>query len=283
LNAIDRFTREIVSADGRPRSSEIDLDFGALNFIDGSGYTVLSNTIGWLIDNGVQIGFINFENMESPAISYLDDCGFFRNYIKIPLSRFSSIRSTTLPCVSVLSAQAFSWIEHKLTPWLQYELDASYNSLSSVRTCIKELFNNISDHSRRNTGYVHAQHYPNVRQIRITVSDFGVGIPATIKSRFGEMSDGAALELAAQEGITARSRPNNMGAGLNYLIDTVTNNDGIVLIHSLSGSLRSSLERGKQVRRASVGRGSYPGTLIDIALDTRLFVGDDDDRGTVEW
>lgn len=152
-----------------------------------------------------------------------------------------------------------------------------------MRTCIKELFNNIHDHSTLSTGFVHVQHYPNNKQVRITVSDFGRGIPSTIRSRFGAMRDDAAILMATEEGVTAKSQPNNMGAGLAYLIDRITGCDGKVRIHSLSGNLYCFRDMNGQRKVANQGNGSYPGTLIDISLDTRLFVPDEEERIDIEW
>jgi hypothetical protein len=68
------------------------------------------------------------------------------------------------------------------------------------------------------------------------------------------------------------------------LIDVITANDGSVSMHSFSGSLNCFRGRNDQPeRRAFTGNGTYPGTLVDITLDTRLFVGDDDERVEVEW
>lgn len=283
LSAIDRFTQQIVNADGSPKDLEVILDFRRLGFIDGSGYTVLSNTVGWLIHKGVKCSFDNFKDTKKGAISYLSDCGFFKKYIGYDITPIPRTRDTTLPCVSIEQAQAFSWIENSFSPWMEYTLFETYGSLSSLRSCIKELFNNIGDHSMQNTGFVHVQHYPNLKRVNITVSDFGIGIPHSIRAKYGDMTDAEAIYLASQEGITAQSRPNNMGAGLNYVIDRITGMGGNVLIHSLGGNLTCSRENNRQIRKRSSGRGSYPGTLIDIGFDTRLFVGDDDDRGEVEW
>ena len=283
LNAIDRFAAEVVAPDGKPSDSSYVLDFSRLDFIDGSGYTVLSNTIEWLRYHGASVYFKNVIELQREGIRYLDGCGFFERYLGKKIIRDSRCKNTTLPCTPVEFAKVFSWIEHELSPWLSYALNTSHASLSGVRTCVKELFNNISDHAAVHTGFVHAQHYPNIREVKITVSDFGVGIPTTIRRRFGKMTDSEAIRMSAEEGITSQSRPNNMGAGLNFLIDCVTGNDGSVLIHSLSGSLKCFRDKGRQRRQTANWRSSYPGTLVDIALDTRLFVGDDDERGEVEW
>lgn len=99
------------------------------------------------------------------------------------------------------------------------------------------------------------------------------------------MNDGEAIIHATKEGVTAKSQPNNMGAGLSYLVDTVLGNRGIVRFHSLSGNLTCETDnRGKRRLRTRNGCGHYPGTLIELELDTRLFVGDeDDDRVDFEW
>jgi anti-sigma regulatory factor (Ser/Thr protein kinase) len=275
----------IVGSGGKPSSFEVTLDFGRLNFIDGSGYTVLSNSIEWMLYHGTNVRFINFERVNNFAIQYLDDCGFFYYYGQRYLRVDAKVRSTTLPCMPIEQTKAFGWIESKLSPWLGYIFDANKSRLSSIRTCVKEVINNISDHSTMNTGFVHAQHYPNAKQVKITMSDFGAGIPNTIRNRYGVMPDHEAIIHATKEGITAKSRPNNMGAGLSYLVDTVLGNRGVVRFHSLSGNLTCLCDtKGKRVYHARSGTGVYPGTLIEIEIDTRLFVGDEDDeRGELEW
>jgi hypothetical protein len=75
-----------------------------------------------------------------------------------------------------------------------------------------------------------------------------------------------------------------MGAGLNYLIETIVGKGGAVSIYSASGSLYCSRGKGGKVDRLPAnGNGAYPGTLVDIQLDERFFVGDDEERGEVEW
>lgn len=284
LTATSRFVRGIVGANGSPNDSTFNFDFSMINFIDGSGYTVLSNTIAWLLSQKIECTFSNFKNLQKQAITYLDDCGFFWRYTGSSLRYDARVRDTTLPCVAIEHAQAFGWLENTLSPWLGYVMNVSHGALASVRTCVKELFHNINDHSMQHTGFVHVQHYPNIKRVGITVSDFGTGIPNTIKARFGNMGDGAAILHASQEGVTAKTQPRNMGAGLNYLIDRVTANEGRVQIVSLAGYLNCFRDRGGATRRLpSVGNGTYPGTLVDISLDTRLFVGDEEERVEVEW
>jgi hypothetical protein len=282
MDAIDKFTRDIVDSDGKPIDKNFSFDFSRLSFIDGSGLTVLNNTIAWIKDNNCRLEIVSNSNT-SDGIRYLDDCGFFGLHLKKKIFFDSKPRKTTLPCVSVSNANSFSWIENNLSPWLEWVLYTSNSSLGSIRACMKELFNNILDHSHKNTGFIHAQHYPTSHNIKITVSDFGVGIPHTITQSFGPMNDAQAIFHAAKEGVTSQSRPNNMGAGLNFLIDCITSNDGTVTVHSRRGHLFCRRYRGNQERNPRLTKGSYPGTLVEISLDTRMFQGDDDERGELEW
>jgi hypothetical protein len=284
-DAISKFTSRIVGNGGNPAANDVTLDFSDLQFIDGSGYTVLSNCMEWMLSKGVIVRIRYFDNINNHAIQYLDDCGFFARYAKSPLRSFARVRPTTLPCTPVEQTRAFGWIEYTLSPWLEATLGASKPQLASVRAAVKEAINNIGDHSTINTGFVHAQHYPNIRCIKITISDFGAGIPATIRRQYGDMSDDAAIIHATKEGTTARSKPNNMGAGLNYLVDVTLANRGAVRFHSLSGNVTCVCgKRGERTYENRRGTGHYPGTLLEIELDTRLFVGDEDDeRGDFEW
>lgn len=101
-----------------------------------------------------------------------------------------------------------------------------------------------------------------------------------MRSRYGDLRDDVAIWKAAQEGVTAKTTPNNRGVGLDYLITTVLSNGGRVGIYSFSGSL---LAAPYQERQAHLGNGSYPGTLVDIALPTHAFVGDDDEEEDMQW
>jgi anti-anti-sigma regulatory factor len=283
-SAVHKFTAGFVSQSGEPLNHKIVFDFGSLDFIDGTGFTMLCNAIEWLAFNGCEILFRGHGNETRQGIIYLDRCGFFQSYIGNKLSLSNRPLDTAIPCISVTHANAHGWIHSTLSPWLCRNLNVNDDRLPSIRTLVKEIFNNIADHSTCNTGFIHVQHYPNIRQIRLTVSDFGQGIPSTMRRSFGYMKDSEAIFKACQEGVTSKSKPTNMGAGLNYVIDVVLFNQGRLAIHSYNGGLNCVIQNGKQKRSPFAGNGTYPGTLLDITLDTRTFLGDEsDDVGTVEW
>jgi len=59
ITAVNKFTSQLFNQDAEPVSNSFVFDFEKLNFIDGSGYTVLSNSIAYLLHKGVKVAFRN--------------------------------------------------------------------------------------------------------------------------------------------------------------------------------------------------------------------------------
>jgi hypothetical protein len=230
------FTGAVVGPDGYPRDDAFNFNFQNLSWIDGSGLTVFCNTLEWLHSHGVKMTFSGHD-LAKNAIVYLDDCQFFARYLGAKLRPQAKARTTTLPFVQVAHADTFGWLEFTFTPWMSRVLQTNPASLGSVRACIKEVFLNISDHSSQSSGFVHVQHYPRANEVKVTLSDFGKGIPANIRTKCPDIDDGAAILRATQPGFTTKSTPRNMGVGLDFLIESVTGNKGSVAIYSFRGSL----------------------------------------------
>lgn len=282
--ALYAFTSQVVGPDGFPRDNHFTFDFAHLAFIDGSGLTVFSNTLEWLHSHKAAVYFTNHNRPHSASICYLDDCGFFSRNIGQSLRSFARVRPTTLPFMRVDQSEAFSWLENNFTPWMSGVLSVPSGALGSIRACVGEVFNNIPDHSTETIGFAHIQHYPNVKNVRITVSDFGRGIPNSIRAALPGLSDADAILKATEEGFTSQSTPRNRGMGLDTLIRCVTSNEGNVSIYSFSGALtcwRNS--DGTIFRHTSQGSGAYPGTLVDISLKTDKFVGDEFEEEEMIW
>lgn len=75
-----------------------------------------------------------------------------------------------------------------------------------------------------------------------------------------------------------------MGAGLSYLVDTMVANRGVTRFHSRRGNVTCICDKnGDKKFLQRPGSGIYPGTLVELEFDTRLFVGDEIDRIDLEW
>lgn len=279
-----RFVAGVVDREGGPAADRIVLDFGRLSWIDASGMTGLSNTIEWLKRRGVVCTHRNAA-LHSEAARFLDDCGFFRTSLGGPLSPLSRTRSTTFPLCRVSHAQSHEYLEFRLMPWLMGTLSLNRASLHEIDVCIRELFNNINDHSGEEVGCVFVQHHPRIGTVAISISDFGVGIPDTIRRVRPFDDDADAIVFACEEGVSTRSRPSNMGIGLHYLIQNVVSRyRGSLRIHSGRG--RVEVARGPLggvERTALPSLGLYPGTFFDISIPTDGVERVGDGREDLEW
>lgn len=282
--SLPSFTSQIVGTDGHPKADQFTFDFSSLNFIDGSGMTVISNTMEWLDYRKVKMFFSGHKRPHVDCISYLDDCGFFHRHLGESVRPHARVRSTTLPFTKVAHADAHNWLEASFTPFMCNALGVQSGALASIRSCVGEIFNNIQDHSTLNIGFAHVQRYPNMKRVVVTISDFGRGIPNSMRQRHPGLTDTEAVLRATEEGITSQTTPRNRGLGLDLLIRRVTGNSGYVTIYSFNGAIScSSDDYGNIVKTPIMGNGAYPGTLVEISLRTDCFVGDDFEEEDMQW
>jgi len=210
--SIYRLVASVLDEQHNARCKTIFLDFAPLQFIDSAGVTVLSNLIEFLKKVGAKTYFKGHKGLSGP-VRFLDDSGFFKQYLKYSLVPDAQVRSTTLPLQLVEYKKSYGYVGFDLIPWLARALSTDELSLSTIKVCFQEIFNNINDHSEVKIGCVFAQHYPKDDRVQMTVSDFGVGIPAKVQAVEPQHNDQQAIRRAAEQGFTTQSTVRNR-AGL---------------------------------------------------------------------
>lgn len=276
--------RDAIDEQMQPRDQEIEFDFSRLTFSDACGVTLIANLIEWLRKHSVSAKYANCD-CSTPAVRYLDDCGFFETYWGQALSPYAHIRGTTYPFRRLHCSESHQWIDGNVFPWIAAKTGLREGALGEFKTCIRELFNNIKDHSSEEVGCMHLQKYPNAERLKIAVSDFGVGIPHEVRKVKPHATDEYALYLATQEGFTSKPGGKNMGAGLSYLIDNVVGRaHGTLSIYSGAGEIRFSRDNtGKTSHNVSLANGRYPGTLVSMTLRTDMIPDEEGEVGELLW
>lgn len=139
--------------------------------------------------------------------------------------------------------------------------------LQSFEWALNEIAGNILIHAEVTQGWIQVVLHPSTQHLAIVVADGGIGIPDTIRHAFPELrnaSDEDAIAHALKEGIT--SKPDyGQGKGLTGTLEIVkANAKGRLSVHS-----RSGLVEWREGRLNIKGNfPPFPGTLIDIQLDT---------------
>ena len=130
---------------------------------------------------------------------------------------------------------------------------------------VAEIYINANDHSQSGIGvFSCGQHYPKMGRLHLTVVDFGVGIPAQVRSlpENATFSSPAALAWAFQEGNTTRRDGIPRGLGLNLLQGFIRKNHGNLTIWSNDAQVSIG---DNEVKYESHDI-NFNGTLVDIAL-----------------
>lgn len=278
-----RLVDAISNGAGSRLPNEVCFDFSRLKFIRPAGACFLSNMAHWLMSRGVRVSFAGCDPSSGP-VRYLDDSLFFEQHTGKKLLSDARPRSTTLPLQRIAHASSLMWLEHTFIPWLSRESGLQPGALGEIKVCVAELFNNILDHSQLDHGSAFIQHFPKEKRVTIAVSDFGRGIPETVRRVRAGVSDRDAIVLASQEGFTSKSNARNMGTGLSYLMTVATGLcRGDVTIYSLGGMVKFAAVDGVIRPRALPGTGFCPGTMVEINVSTEFIPDYGDDRGELEW
>lgn len=278
-DTIYRFVSTVLDENHDARCKTIYLDFEPLTFIDPTGVTVLSNVIEFLRKVGAKTYFKGHKTLSDPVL-FLDDSGFFKQYLGYHLRSDARVRPTTSPLKLVEYKNSYGYVGFHLVPWLADKLGTDERSLSTIKVCLYEVFNNIEDHSQVNIGCVFGQHYPREQRIQLTVSDFGVGIPARVQAVEPQHNDQQAIRRAAEQGFTTQTTVRNRGAGLDVLVrNVVAKNGGVINIQSGGGILSCTRNRDGTVKRTPRSAGGfYPGTMIQLTLNATTFISDELDE-----
>ncbi len=127
---------------------------------------------------------------------------------------------TAMPIRRVEEESMFSYIDSTQKYFRSF---CDGKDLSMLDLCLSELINNVHNHSHSSIGaYVFCQYYSSQNEIKLAVSDLGIGIPMSVNSfnkskNQKELSSRECVIWALKENMTTKSIPQNMGKGLDII------------------------------------------------------------------
>jgi hypothetical protein len=102
-----------------------------------------------------------------------------------------------------------------------------------------EIYSNAFEHSNSQIGIMSCgQHYPKLHELKLTVVDFGIGIPSSVRAhlRMSGMDTKDALKWAFTKGNSTKSESTvARGLGLDLLKEFVSINEGSLEVYSNNG------------------------------------------------
>lgn len=145
-------------------------------------------------------------------------------------------------------------------------VDIETSTKNEVIQTVLELYRNAFDYSCSEIGvFTCGQHYPNMSELRLSIVDFGVGIPYNVRKHLqqGDMLAKNALQWAFKRGNTTRQGISG-GYGLDMLTlkSFVNDKKGKIEIYSHDGQVIIA-PSGEIYQNAST---FFKGTMINISL-----------------
>lgn len=250
----------------KPKYKKYFFDFREIEFITPSGLTILVNVIRWLLLNECDV--ISLSNDKNKAIKYLTDAGFFKAFGPNANPTLQNpARRTIMPLQLLTDEQSTAWVHGAFPIWLDAQCDTKKNEvINSISGCVAELLNNIKDHSRQNISCIFGQYYPkNGNYIELAISDYGIGIPASIRAAHNDLTDDVdCLQQAIKQGVSSQSTPRNRGSGLNHIINYIPKQiEGSLVIYS--GCAKLSCQNNPSEIECKSNH-FFPGTAIIINI-----------------
>lgn len=132
---------------------------------------------------------------------------------------------------------------------------------------VAEIYTNAFTHAQSPIGVTSCgQHYPNKKLLKLTVADFGVGIPANVRTylKNGTLADEEALRWAFTDGHTTATADHiSRGMGLGMLERFVQLNQGMLEIYSDGAYVCIDKDGQRFTRREQ----TFHGTIVNITLN----------------
>ena len=181
-------------------STKVVLDFVDCKFIYPDYALLFLCTIKHLENLKIKItGEIKYN--DSDLVNYLCRMNFFKNLnVNIP-DKFKRIETDKFVEIQNYNEENQLDVLKKIMTVIVNNSCINENVSTSLDYCLNEVLDNVLNHSEIKNGWVVAQYFPKLNQIRIIVGDVGVGIHESLKDTYSYKEDESILKCI-ERGVT---------------------------------------------------------------------------------
>ena len=240
--------------------SGIILDFSKCYFLRQNAVTFLGGLIRSLQSQGKTVN-IKWDTLHNNIATNLQQNGFmhvFKNDCKPWDGNSIPYREDVIQDECLVDYLKDNWLGKG---WIN--IGQKLQNLIVSR--VYEIYANAFEHGQSNIGvFSCGQYYPRLGVLKLTVVDFGVGIPSHVRNYLKDpgLSADESIKWAFQPGTTTRLGEVTGGIGLDFLKQFVNLNQGKLEIFSHDGyAIIDECNESYQVRQTF-----FEGTLVNITL-----------------
>jgi anti-sigma regulatory factor (Ser/Thr protein kinase) len=242
----------------------IDLDFSDCVFLKQNAVAFLGGMIASIKSEGRSV-YLKSDTLSSALRTNLEQNGFlYEMGLDVAPWDGNSVpyRQDIKPDMETISWYLKEkWIGRG---WLNIHPDL----IDAIVGNVLEIYSNAFTHGYSSIG-VHScgQRYPQLKELKITAVDFGIGIPKSVRDYLQSIgkpysiSDDKTLQLAFQEGFS--TRPGLGGLGLKLLKEFIQINNGRLDIYSHRGHAVIDSDG----ERYEIMNSFFKGTVVNISIN----------------
>lgn len=241
---------------------DITIDFNYCEFMGHSGVAFLGGLVHLIKARGGHVKF-NWGSLRPNIRMNLTQNGFLGQFG----GKAGPWQGNSIPFRSDLRHNATEIGDYLRYKWLgRGWVRISPRLQEAITGTVSELYLNAFEHGHSEIGvFSCGQHYPKMGMLHLTVIDFGIGIPTSVRAlpENAPLTTAEALAWALQSGTTTKKQNGiSRGLGLNLLQDFVTKNHGNLTIFSNDAWVTID-DNGVIYENRAI---NFSGTLVNIAL-----------------
>jgi len=242
---------------------DVRFDFSDCTFLGQNAVAFLGGLARLILQRGGKVSFA-WDSLADAVAANLAQNGF--------MSAFSGPRKpwsgNSIPYREDPQHDPYGFERYLTYLWLgRGWVNVSRGLSEAIVGNMAEVYVNAFDHARAPTGvFACGQHFPNIKELSLSIVDFGVGIPSNVRmfhsSRYApeELSATSCMKWAFQRGTS--TKPGGRGIGLDLLREFVQKNGGRLEMFSHEGYVCVADGRVSYAERPTF----FEGTLVNISL-----------------
>lgn len=249
-------------------ASDIIFDFSDCSFLRPNAIAFLGGLARFMEDRNRLVKF-DWDTLRDPVLAILRHNGFAAEF---GYQGFSGGPGNSIPYREAKGPPAK--VKDSIIDYLKYKwlgsgwLKVSIKLGDAIVGRVWEIYNNTFEHAKSSIGsFSCGQYFWQLHELKLTVVDFGVGIPANVRQYFGP--DPRADQLTAAQCLKWAFEERNStiegigrGNGLLLLKQFININHGTLEIYSQNGY--ALIKDGKE--QFSNRQRYFDGTLVNITL-----------------
>ncbi|NJM78826.1 MAG: sensor histidine kinase [Flavobacterium sp.] len=238
------------------------IDFSNCNFLYPDYALLLLCSIKYIENKGIEVhGKIKMD--KSTAIfQYLLKINFFEN-LKIDLPKVYINNDDSFLEIQNYNSENQIEVQSRIMKVLKKTTFINDDVFTGLDYCLNEILDNILNHSKERQGWVVAQYFGNLNQIRLMVADYGIGIHKALNERYNFTEEEAIIKCI-ESGIT-----NGKGQGHGLYATSLFTSENKGWLSVISGSKKLDVNNHTS---KIVDINYWQGTCIYLRINTNVDV-----------